>query len=518
MSKVFDFENDFHFSKRKNRTTDPGSAEVRPGAPRRGWAGKHGTFASYVNTKTYSQNVVVKAHYYPGGKLTARHIKEYMQKEGKGRDGEKSSLFTEDGRTINTKVDLTEKRHFRLIISPENGEKLDMEKYVKEVMRRVEASLGRKLDWVGAVHYDRDQIHAHVVIRGRDLAGREVLISPEFIKEGMREIARGVATENLGPPTILDIDRQMNNDIRAERFTLIDKRIINRLDFSFTSELRFRPTDTDGDKYGIVVTKDAVERARLEKLESMNIGLARRVDHNEFRKAVGRERIYETRGVYLVSKTLEADLRNLGIRNDIVKNLFRDWGNEAKTITTATLTHEFSGTVVARKADNMKELEDGVYLLVDSGNGQTFQVRGTRQLLKHARDEKLYYYRGWVGKDGSYIDEAGVMKNYISWQKQDGSPSIVSKGFFSGTIIEVVGRTQKSPGYIVLEDKEGKRYSWNGPGYWTKRLGDHAMFYNNNLVGFSKTIKHLNENQTNEQKRGARNANTRADDSRKPRR
>jgi type IV secretory pathway VirD2 relaxase len=100
-----------------------------------------------------------------------------------------------------------EKHQFRFILSPEDGEELDMPSYVRRFMAQVEKDLGRRLDWAAVNHHDTDNPHAHIVIRGVDRHGLPVRFDREYISNGMRARAQELATLDLGPRTQLDLQR-----------------------------------------------------------------------------------------------------------------------------------------------------------------------------------------------------------------------------------------------------------------------------------------------------------------------
>jgi hypothetical protein len=56
---------------------------------------------------------------------------------------------------------------FRVMLSPERGDdRMDLEAHTREVMAGVERDLGTRLEWVAVSHYNTDNRHVHVVIRG----------------------------------------------------------------------------------------------------------------------------------------------------------------------------------------------------------------------------------------------------------------------------------------------------------------------------------------------------------------
>jgi hypothetical protein len=111
-----------------------------------------------------------------------------------------------------------DRRHFRLILSPENGTRLgDLKGYTREIMARAEAALGTRLQWVAVDHWDTDNPHTHIILRGRHEDGRDLVLPREYVSHGFRNVARDVATERLGPRTRDDARLALQNEVRAHR-------------------------------------------------------------------------------------------------------------------------------------------------------------------------------------------------------------------------------------------------------------------------------------------------------------
>jgi len=125
----------------------------------------------------------------------------------------------------------TDRRHFRLILAPENGTKLgDLKSYTREVMRRAELALGSRLEWVAVDHWDTDNPHTHIILRGVRDDGRDLIIPREFVQHGFRSVARDVATERLGNRTREDDRLALHREVRAHRPTRLDHWIADQLD------------------------------------------------------------------------------------------------------------------------------------------------------------------------------------------------------------------------------------------------------------------------------------------------
>ena len=61
-----------------------------------------------------------------------------------------------------------DRHHFRFIISPEDATEMDsLRTFTRELMSDVERDLDSRLDWVAVDHWNTDNPHVHVLVRGR---------------------------------------------------------------------------------------------------------------------------------------------------------------------------------------------------------------------------------------------------------------------------------------------------------------------------------------------------------------
>src|SRR5208283_2858123 len=95
-----------------------------------------------------------------------------------------------------------------------------------DVMRQMELDLGTELDWVAVDHFNTGHPHSHVVIRGKDESGKDLIIAQDYITDGVRLRAQELATLELGPETDLELRSKLTAEISAERFTRVDRAMI----------------------------------------------------------------------------------------------------------------------------------------------------------------------------------------------------------------------------------------------------------------------------------------------------
>ncbi len=75
-------------------------------------------------------------------------------------------------------------------------------------MRQMESDLGTKLDWVAADHFNTGHPHSHIVVRGKDDQGKDLVIARDYIAHGIRARASELITRELGPESELEVIAQ----------------------------------------------------------------------------------------------------------------------------------------------------------------------------------------------------------------------------------------------------------------------------------------------------------------------
>ena len=117
-----------------------------------------------------------------------------------------------------------DRHHFRFTVSPEDAaEMADLRAFTRELMADAERDLGTKLDWVAVDHWNTDNPHIHVLVRGRADDGADLVISRDYIKQGFRDRAAERVTLELGPRTEQEIRTALEKEVEAERWTSLDR-------------------------------------------------------------------------------------------------------------------------------------------------------------------------------------------------------------------------------------------------------------------------------------------------------
>jgi type IV secretory pathway VirD2 relaxase len=111
-----------------------------------------------------------------------------------------------------------------LIISPEDAAELsDLRSFTRDLMADAERVLDTKLDWVAIDHWNTDNPHVHLLIRGRADDGKDLVISRAYISQGFRDRAAERVTFELRPRSELEIRSALEREVEAERWTSLDR-------------------------------------------------------------------------------------------------------------------------------------------------------------------------------------------------------------------------------------------------------------------------------------------------------
>jgi type IV secretory pathway VirD2 relaxase len=118
-----------------------------------------------------------------------------------------------------------DQRLWKIIVSPEFGDRVDLTRLTRDLMERVERDLGIPLEWAAVTHYNTEHPHAHVALRGVGPDRQAIRLDREYVKHGIRSIAEDLCTRQLGHRTELDAIEAERREIREKRFTSLDRAI-----------------------------------------------------------------------------------------------------------------------------------------------------------------------------------------------------------------------------------------------------------------------------------------------------
>ncbi|MBB5213966.1 relaxase/mobilization nuclease and DUF3363 domain-containing protein [Parapusillimonas granuli] len=304
----------------------------------------------------------------------AKHLR-YIERDGAGRDGEPGRAY--GPQTDEADLDAFKERaaddrhHFRFIVSPEDGAELgDLRTYTRHLVNRMEADLGTRLDWVAVDHWNTDNPHTHLIVRGRDDTSKDLIIAGDYIADGFRHRAAELATEWLGPRTELEIRQTLTREVDQERWTSLDRTLK-------------REAGEDGR-----VRTERFNEPRLQRQRLLLIGRLQRLQ----RLGLADE---AQPGTWAVHADAEKTLRALGERGDIIRTMQRAMNGQPRELAVFEPGQNVDGsgrTIIGRVAAKglAEELHDRGYLVIDGVDGKAHYV------ALSARDELANYPSGAV--------------------------------------------------------------------------------------------------------------------------
>lgn len=178
----------------------------------------------------------------------------------------------------------SDERLWKIIVSPESGDRVDLKQLARDLLARMEKDLGSPLEWVGVAHYNTEHPHIHLALRGNGTDGRPVRLAQDYVKKGLRDIAEDFCTRQLGYRTEEDAAVARRREVSLPRFTSIDRIIARDAQNLGGSGSQFFTIVKDPKGAGPNRGAGLLERhtaERLKVLESM--GLADSVSSNTWR-------------------------------------------------------------------------------------------------------------------------------------------------------------------------------------------------------------------------------------------
>lgn len=319
-----------------------------------------------------SRRVVVKARIVrlrSGSGAAGAHLR-YLQRDGTTRDGERGQLYgperdVEDCRTFVERGE-GDRHCFRFIVAPEDSDRLsDLRGFTRDVMGQMEEDLGTRLDWVAVDHFNTGHPHSHVVIRGKDDQGKDLIIAQDYITDGLRLRAQERVTLELGRERDDELRAKLQAEIGVERFTRIDRAMLAE---AHEGVLDLRPEAGQ-------VTADFDRTLRVGRVQTLGrLGLAREAEP----------------GVWNLSERLEPTLRELGERGDIIKAMHRALGARGQDRPGASYAihgpapvEPIVGRVIGKGLAD--ELSDRIGLVIDGVDGRVHHVEVTEAGAAEAR-------------------------------------------------------------------------------------------------------------------------------------
>lgn len=206
------------------------------------------------------------------GKYLEREGTQEDQSAGIGFNGQSDDVDLPD--LLNDWQQADDPRLFKVVLSPEDGDRLDLKQYTREYMQRLAPHLSddpAHIEWAAVAHYNTGHPHVHVLLRGH----HNLQIPRELLQHGMRNLGSEIATEHLGYRSPAEIEASQQKALDARRLTAVDKEIETLTKplpdgHQVITEAPLLPADKGYDK----------QRSRIGRLEALErLGLAEKAGH-----------------------------------------------------------------------------------------------------------------------------------------------------------------------------------------------------------------------------------------------
>ncbi len=338
------------------------SGRIVPGNRSRFGHGQRASIQANRLITSRSRGAVIKARVVRHSARTAplgQHL-DYLRREGVTRDGEKAHLFGPETENANPGAFAErcqgDRHHFRFIVSPDDAlEMANLKSFTRDLVGQMEKDLDTRLDWVAVDHWNTEHPHVHLIVRGVRDDGQDLMIARDYIKEGMRDRARDLITQELGPRTDLDIRRTLERQIETERWTQLDRQLVR-----------------DGRDTGIIDLAP-VSGQKPDEFHALKVGRLRKLETLGLASQVGNAQ-------WFIKPEAEKTLRELGERGDIIKRMHKaltergiDRGSTSYVLAAESLDLPVVGRLVERGLDD--ELNGTAYAVVDGVDGRTHHIK-----------------------------------------------------------------------------------------------------------------------------------------------
>ncbi len=389
----------------------------------------------------------------------ATHL-DYLRREGVTRDGEKARLFgPESGGDVEGQEFAErckdDRHHFRFIVSPDDAlEMADLKSFTRELVGQMERDLGSRLDWAAVDHWNTEHPHVHLIVRGVRDDGQDLVIARDYIKEGMRDRARDLITQELGPRTDLDIRRSLERQIGAERWIQIDRQLMR-----------------DGRRSGVIDVAP-LPGGEPDPFQTLKVGRLRKLETLGLATQIGP-------GQWTMDDKAEATLREIGERGDIIKRMHRsltergiERASSSYVLAAEQLDQPVVGRLVARGLDD--ELRGSAFAVVDGLDGRTHHIRlsdldaagdsapGSIVELRSFDDARGIRRAALAVRSDLDIDRQ-VTASGATWLDRQAiarAPSLMSESGFGGEVREALDRRAKHLMKQGLAEQRGTQVSF----------------------------------------------------------
>lgn len=205
-------------------------------------------------------------------------------------------------------------------------------------------------------HHNTGNPHVHILLRGVDDTGQNLVISRDYVSRGARISAEKIATLELGLRTQRDIEQEVKRSLTKDRFVPLDRAIERSVEVTEHGHL-VSFCKPPADHFAAIERSNIV--GRLRHLETLELA------------------VEQQPGIWHLDPEWGKKLKALGIKHDIIKTMHaRTYGLKLDT-----------EIVIFDESKRQQSPLKGQVL----DQGLDDELRGSKYLLIEGEDKKAYY-------------------------------------------------------------------------------------------------------------------------------
>ncbi len=354
----------------------------------------------------------------------ARHV-AYLMRDGVSAEGRAAAMFDREADVADTRGFPArceaDRHHFRFIVAPEDAAELqDLRAFTRDLMGRAERDLGSRLDWIAVAHHNTANPHIHLLLRGRTDEGHDLVIARAYIARGLRARSEELVGLELGPRSDRAIAAALATEVRAERWTGLD-RTLRALEHGA------------GD--GVLDLRPGAPEPRDADLRGLLLGRARTLQRLGLAEPLAP-------AVWALKPDAEATLRALGERGDIIRTMHRAMADRApRPLAEFAIEDAASGPVLGRLAarglhdalgGEAYRAEELAERAADrAARGQPAERLGQvsfADLYIHPLNPRLDPPQAEIDALAKNIRELGLIQNLAGLRSKDGKVGVIAGG------------------------------------------------------------------------------------------
>ena len=195
-----------------------------------------GEYVNPRNVESYQESVVQVSYIRNEKDGQWKAHGQYLSREASSRRRGRNLGFNQRqndlniAKTVSTWERAGDELLFKVMVSPDEGHRLNLSTHARQLMIGVQKDLCTKLEWVAVCHENTCKPHIHILIRGMDEQEKVLRIAKYYIKDGFRHRSQEAASQTLGFKLQTHALNRRKTAVNEKRITNFDRDIVANLD------------------------------------------------------------------------------------------------------------------------------------------------------------------------------------------------------------------------------------------------------------------------------------------------